>query len=115
MEHDREHVKVMAQFAPWRRQFELAFAIEQPASGQVRVARPLIFEETDPADGFEPTIRLTEAEAQDLINELWRTGLRPTHGISDEKGALSATERHLEDMRRLVFADRVEIREATGR
>jgi hypothetical protein len=47
-------------------------------------------------------ITLTEAEAQHLMDELWRAGLRPSEG-SGSAGALAATQAHLDDMRRLVF------------
>ncbi len=40
--------------------------------------------------------------AQRLIDELWNAGLRPAGGIGSV-GQLAATERHLADMRALVF------------
>lgn len=49
-----------------------------------------------------PTFRLREAEAQALMDMLWDCGLRPSEG-SGSAGALAATQRHLDDMRRLVF------------
>ncbi len=36
------------------------------------------------------------------MDDLWAAGLRPTEGTGSA-GALRAVERHLEDMRRLVF------------
>jgi hypothetical protein len=48
-----------------------------------------------------PLLTLTEADATALIDERWRAGVRPSeHGSA---GQLAATERHLADMRRLVF------------
>jgi hypothetical protein len=41
-------------------------------------------------------------EMQELMDALWRCGLRPTEGVGSV-GALAATERHLKDMQRLVF------------
>lgn len=41
-------------------------------------------------------------EAQTLMDELWRSGIRPTEGTGSA-GSLAATQGHLEDMRRLVF------------
>lgn len=49
-----------------------------------------------------PTLTLRNEAAQQLIDELWRAGLRPTEGTGSA-GALAAVERHLEDMRSLVF------------
>ncbi len=45
---------------------------------------------------------LSATEAQELMDGLWRCGVRPTEG-KGSAGQLSATERHLQDMRALVF------------
>lgn len=50
----------------------------------------------------EPTARMSMTDAQELIDALWRCGLRPSEG-SGSAGALAATQKHLEDMRSLVF------------
>jgi hypothetical protein len=47
-------------------------------------------------------IRLSHIGAQELIDQLWQAGLRPSEG-SGSAGSLAATERHLADMRALVF------------
>ena len=47
-------------------------------------------------------LRLADCRAQELMDRLWTAGLRPTEGRGSA-GALAATERHLEDMRKLVF------------
>lgn len=47
-------------------------------------------------------LRLTSGEAQQLIDELWRCGLRPTEGTGSA-GSLKATENHLADMREIAF------------
>jgi len=49
----------------------------------------------------EPALRLEQHEAQNLMDELWRAGIRPTNGAGSS-GQLAATERHLEDMRALT-------------
>jgi hypothetical protein len=49
-----------------------------------------------------PTFSLKDEECQHLIDELWRVGFRPSEG-SGSTGSLAATERHLADMRHLVF------------
>lgn len=46
--------------------------------------------------------RLSDLEAQALMDRLWKVGLRPTEG-SGSAGSLAATERHLKDMQKLVF------------
>ncbi len=50
----------------------------------------------------QPTLQLNPTQAQELIDTLWDCGVRPTEG-SGSAGALAATQRHLEDMRVLVF------------
>lgn len=47
----------------------------------------------------------TEDLAQQLMDDLWRCGLRPTEG-KGSAGQLTATEYHLEDMRKLVFKEK---------
>lgn len=53
---------------------------------------------------IEPTFHLSYEEAQQLMDDLWQCGLRPSEGTGSA-GALAATQKHLEDMRKLVFKD----------
>jgi hypothetical protein len=48
------------------------------------------------------TMRLSPEEAQQFMDELWRVGIRPTEGAGSV-GQMAATEKHLHDMRKLVF------------
>lgn len=50
---------------------------------------------------MEPSLRLGDDEAQELMDQLWQCGMRPTEG-KGSAGQLAATERHLEDMRKLA-------------
>jgi hypothetical protein len=54
------------------------------------------------ADHDRAGIDLNDGAAQLLMDRLWECGLRPTEG-SGSAGSLSATQKHLEDMRTLVF------------
>lgn len=45
---------------------------------------------------------LKRDDLQSLMDELWNVGIRPTEGTGSA-GSLAATERHLADMRALVF------------
>ncbi len=68
-------------------------------------AEPVTLTASNPDDAYrvrKSTCALTDEAAQQLMDELWRCGLRPTEG-SGSAGSLAATERHLEDMRALVF------------
>lgn len=70
----------------------------------VAFASPVVYCPQYGEGGFvpPPTFSLEPEAAQQLIDELWRSGLRPTEGTGSA-GSLAATERHLEDMRALVF------------
>lgn len=48
------------------------------------------------------TLLISSDTGQALMDDLWRCGLRPTEGAGSA-GAMAATQRHLEDMRTLVF------------
>lgn len=54
----------------------------------------------DNAARVAPTLSLTNEQAQQLMDQLWICGLRPTEGTGSA-GSLAATERHLEDMRKV--------------
>lgn len=69
------------------------------------MAMPLTFKDYDvdsPYVEMEPMLRLDNDEAQSLMDELWRCGLRPSEG-SGSAGALAATQRHLADMQKIAF------------
>jgi len=51
---------------------------------------------------IDASLSISLEAAQTLMDDLWACGVRPTEG-KGSAGALSATERHLEDMRILVF------------
>ena len=54
-----------------------------------------------------PTLTIENSEAQELIDGLWASGLRPSEG-SGSAGSLKATENHLADMR-LIAMNRLKI------
>lgn len=60
------------------------------------------FEENSYVPDTLAPVTLRTDEAQGLMDSLWECGLRPTEGAGSA-GALAATQKHLEDMRRLVF------------
>jgi hypothetical protein len=74
---------------------------------QLSIALPLMFKtltNEERMSGFEtaPAMSLKPSDAQVFMDELWRCGIRPTEGAGSA-GQMAATERHLEDMRKLVF------------
>ncbi len=72
----------------------------------VGVVGPLTFTALKPEERdcyrLDPTVLMSRDSAQQLMDELWNVGLRPTEGAGSA-GSLAATERHLNDMRALVF------------
>lgn len=71
-------------------------------NGKYSAAEKITFMQPDEGLYIEPFLKLENNEAQKLMDELWQCGLRPTEGTGSA-GSLAATERHLEDMRKLVF------------
>lgn len=51
---------------------------------------------------YGPTVYLAMSTAQQLMDQLWECGLRPTEGTGSA-GALAATQGHLADMRTIAF------------
>ena len=91
----------------WQDSFKFYLWNEVTSNGTtvVSVANALTFTNVPESDfGIQPlpAFHLRPDEAQNLMDELWRAGLRPTEG-SGSAGSLAATQRHLDDMRSLVF------------
>lgn len=91
-----ERPKIRAHSAPWNASVEIL--IRQGRA----TAEPIVMKERAEGERCQPSLSLDHETAQTLMDDLWNCGLRPTEG-SGSAGALSATQRHLEDMRTLVF------------
>lgn len=94
-----EKLEVRAMSAPWNRGVE--FLIKQGNA----TAEPIVMKEREEFAYCESSFSLKADEAQTLMDDLWNAGLRPTEGTGSA-GALAATQRHLDDMRKLVFEER---------
>lgn len=66
------------------------------------IAQPLKLKEQQIGTLTEPFLTIDNGEAQQLMNDLWDCGLRPSEG-SGSAGSLKATQEHLADMRKIVF------------
>lgn len=62
----------------------------------------VVMQEKAPAEYVPPAMTISANAAQTLMDDLWAAGIRPTEGAGSA-GALAATQKHLEDMRTLVF------------
>jgi hypothetical protein len=81
----------------------LAVFLYERVGDHFAVATQVVMQERR-AEGqiVEPTMHLDPQAAQELMDSLWDAGVRPAEGHGST-GQLAATERHLNDMRRLVF------------
>lgn len=80
----------------------------QPPSFKPSLGTAITFEEHEEGFRFErPTFELLEKRAQQLFDQLWGAGFRPTDAGSAH-GQLQAMDAHLQDMRMLV-ADKLKV------
>ena len=88
-------MKIRAQNTPWYAGIGLLFR-----ESDTRIAK-LELIETEKGSCIEPTVVLNDQEAQELMDQLYHCGLRPTEGRGSV-GQLKATQDHLNDMRSIV-------------
>lgn len=97
--------KIYAERLPWNfGNIALHLRRRDGVDGTWAYAQTLTLVKIKEEENFAPAplITLRPEDAQFLMDELWRTGLRPTEGTGSA-GSLAATERHLADMRSIVF------------
>ena len=100
--------QMMARREDWQDGISLHLREETQGMGLV-VAQPLEMKQCEKGAYCEPFLRLRIHEAQQLIDELWQCGLRPSEGTGSA-GSLKATENHLQDMRKIAMSQlKVEI------
>ena len=66
------------------------------------IATNIEFEQLKEGQEYSETMLLRDESAQALMDQLWDCGIRPTEGTGSA-GALAATQKHLEDMRKIAF------------
>lgn len=99
-----KRLKFFAERANWGRRIDIRFG--ELFDGRViseAIAITMKSLPEDEAFAPEPALSLDLNGAQNLMDELWNAGVRPTEGTGSA-GSLAATERHLEDMRSIVFS-----------
>ena len=67
----------------------------------ISIAEPLTMKEHEENTFIREFAQLSNSAAQLLMDDLWQAGLRPSEGTGSA-GSLKATEKHLEDMRKIV-------------
>ena len=94
-------IEIMARREDWSG--GVSIYMRQKTVGQGSMfAAPVTMVHREPGLALEPMMRIEIHTAQNLIDELWKCGLRPTEGTGSA-GSLKATESHLADMRRIAF------------
>jgi hypothetical protein len=89
-------MKARAQRSPWSGDVEVLLMTD------THVVTNLTLSPRPELTRVEPSFRLELTNAQLLMDELWQCGIRPSEGTGSA-GAMAATEKHLADMRKLVF------------
>lgn len=90
---------------PFGRQIAIAFVAHALHTGKPSMAEPLVMRDVQEGCEFQPSVTLEIKAAQQLMDELWQCGLRPSEG-SGSAGQLAAVQSHLKDMQKLVFYDK---------
>ncbi len=98
----RKRIYVNRNFA-YGDEYQLYLFVEQqtPSGKLVSYAESMTLRNAEDGIRSEPLMHLRPDEAQMFMDELWKAGVRPKSG-EGSVGQLAATEKHLNDMRKLV-------------
>lgn len=83
----------------------IALLVESRGPAGFSIGQPIVLRKMKPEeDGYgpAPTLRISSGSAQQLMDDLWNCGLRPSEG-SGSAGQLASVQKHLDDMRRISF------------
>lgn len=84
--------------------FDVAIFGEEDYGRKHFVVTSLEMVERNELDEVNPLFKLTKTMAQQLFDDLWENGLRPTNNKQDKEDKyVKAIESHLSDIRKLVF------------
>jgi hypothetical protein len=65
-------------------------------------AQPLVFQAVEYAETLSPFVEIENRHAQQLMDDLWDAGIRPSEGTGSA-GTLAATQQHLADIKTVAF------------
>jgi hypothetical protein len=95
--------ELRAYMRPWGRTVELAMWHGNAETLYAAQSVQMVAVTREQRDNeAQPFMRLGAEQAQQLMDELWRCGIRPAEGAGSV-GQLGATERHLADMRTIAL------------
>jgi hypothetical protein len=95
---------VRATRTPWRFHNDIDLRLAVVDGAKVTVATNLILTTQDEGADFPPLMTMGSDMGQQLMDQLWECGLRPSEGAGSA-GQMTAVQAHLNDMRRLVFQE----------
>lgn len=93
-------MEIRAQIKPWYDGISIAVYKIKPDCYEA--LDNLVWKEIKEGEAIPEAFSLNMEEAQVLLNDLWHCGIRPTDGTGST-GQLSATQKHLDDMRKISF------------
>ena len=96
-------LQVHAQYVWQKNAIDVFFSVRGADKDCLYLAETLRFTEVEQNMVIDrPTMRLTNADAQALMDALWTAGIRPAEGAGSA-GQMAATEKHLKDMQAIAF------------
>lgn len=93
-------MEAIAHLVPWSKAVEIALV--EPRGGNFLCATRVEMEQRQEGECLTPAFTLEPKAVQQLMDDLWRCGYRPSEG-EGSAGQLASVKYHLEDMRKLVF------------
>jgi hypothetical protein len=93
-------IEARAQLQPWSKRIEIALL--EYSGDHCYKAPALEMVKHEEGMPITPAFALGPKAVQQLMDDLWRCGYRPSEG-EGSAGQLSSVKYHLEDMRRLLF------------
>lgn len=104
--------KAADQLKPWRQEemSETKFYASREYGSRINIyvvsgeyiGQPLTMVKHDEGAIVDPIIRIDSHEAQQLMDELWTCGLRPSEGTGSA-GQSAAQQKHIDDLREIAF------------
>jgi hypothetical protein len=84
--------------------YEFHMIQDMKETGQIGIIQPLVISVTDAplCEVTKPMAIFKPAELVELMDVLWKTGIRPSCG-EGHIGELNATKEHLKDMKEIAF------------
>lgn len=97
----KNRMRITANRHPWNHDIELAAGIDLEG-GRFSMAQPVEFQAAEEGVICKSFMTLSVEAAQQLMDELWYCGVRPSEG-SGSAGQAAAMQNHLNDMRTVAF------------